>query len=395
MLEAALEAQSPAPAENSLRARLTANLATELVYANDRDRPHVLSAEALAMARRLGEPQTLAHTLVARLVVIWGPDAVEERLTLSAELLDLATQLDNAVLVCSGCWHRFTAAMEAGDEPEADLYLEQAERLAAEQGQPTMRCLTLILRGMRDLTMGRIAESERRAAQAYELGQSAGHPDAFLYYGIHAFNVRFERGHLEDIADDVIRIASAHPGVASLRATLALLYSETDQLDKARPVFEALVDQLDDVPREASWPRAVAQAALTCARLGDRARAAVLVDLLAPYSDQMICTGLSWVGSVAHYVGVLAAMLGRLEEADATLARAESAHARVPAPTWLARTRVERARVLLSRRAPGDVDRARELLGQALDTAGQYGLSGVQRAASSLLAQMTSLAYGS
>ncbi len=73
------------------------------------------------------------------------------------------------------------------------------------------------------------------------------------------------------------------------------------------------------------------------------------------------------------------------EEADAFLAQAESAHARVPAPSWLARSRLERARVLLTRRATGDVERAGDLLGEVVGTARKYGLAAVERSATELL----------
>lgn len=385
MLEAALEAQDPA--ETTLRARLLANLAVEVVYGKDRSRRHTLSAEALAMARRSGDQRTLAHVLLARIVAIWGPDTVEERLRATEELLAVAGRIDDPVLVCSGCWHRFIAATEAGDEAEADRCLDRSEQLATELGQRTMRWLTMILRANRTLSMGHIDESKEIAERAYELGGSAGHPDAYLYYGIHLFNVCFERGQMGAIANDIIRIAAANPGVTSVRASLALLYAETDQLDQARPVFESVTDELADIPREASWPRAVTQAALTCSRLGDRARAATLFDLLRPYAGQMVCTGLSSAGSVDHYLGVLTATLRRLDEADILLAQAETAHGRVPAPTWLARTRLERGRVLLERGATGDGAKAQELLSSTLATAREYGLGRIERSAVDLLNQ--------
>jgi hypothetical protein len=130
---------------------------------------------------------------------------------------------------------------------------------------------------------------------------------------------------------------------------------------------------------------------MVCARLGDQRRAQVMLELLLPYRGQMICTGVSWVGAVAHYVGILEAVLGRFDDANASLVDAEAAHARVPAPTWLARTRLERARVLLARRAPGDADQARELLGKALDAARRYGLSSVERTVTALLDQTASV----
>ncbi|HWC11474.1 MAG TPA: AAA family ATPase [Acidimicrobiales bacterium] len=383
MLEAALETQGGE--DTTLRARLMANLAGEVVYAKDQERRYRLSADALAMARRLEEPQTLAHTLLARIVAIWGPGTAHERLAASEELLAVATELDDSVLVCAGCWHRFIAAMETGEVAIADRCLERAERLADDLGQPTIRWLTMILRANRLLTVGLLAESEHVAAQGFALGRSAGHPDAFLYYGIHIFNVRFESGNLAEIADDVIQIAGASPGVLSIRATLALLYTETGQLEKARPIYESVVDELGAVPLEASWPRAVTQAALTCARLQDRPRAATLLDLLVPYAGQMVCTGLSWAGAFDHYIGMLFAVVDRLDDAEARLARAEAAHARVPAPSWLARSRLERARVLLARRAAGDVERAGALLDDVLSTAREHGLGAVERGAVELL----------
>jgi tetratricopeptide (TPR) repeat protein len=332
----------------------------------------------------------LAQVLLARIVAIWGPASVHDRLAATEELLELATSLEDPVLVCPGCWHRFVAAMEAGEVAIADRCLDKADQLAEDLGQPTMRWLTMILRANRLLSVGLLKESEHVAAQAFELGRSAGHPDAFLYYGIHVFNVRFDSGNLSEIADDVIRIADANPGVLSIRATLGLLYSEIGELEKARTAFESVVEALDDVPQEASWPRAVTQAAMTCARLQDRERAAVLLELLTPYSGQMVCTGLSWAGSFDHYIGILVAVLGRLDEADAKLAEAELAHARVPAPAWLARSRLERARVLLSRRAAGDLERAGDLLNEVVGAAREYELGAVERSAAGLLRKMSS-----
>ena len=45
------------------------------------------------------------------------------------------------------------------------------------------------------------------------------------------------------------------------------------------------------------------------------------------------------------------------------------------APIWLARTRLKWGRMLLTRRRPGDAERARVLLGQALATARKRGLA--------------------
>jgi predicted ATPase len=61
MLEAALRAL--APDDSAERASLLALLAAELLYAGDRVRRIRLRDDALAMARRVGDPATLAHVL--------------------------------------------------------------------------------------------------------------------------------------------------------------------------------------------------------------------------------------------------------------------------------------------------------------------------------------------
>ncbi|MGH8972578.1 MAG: hypothetical protein ACRD0C_05180 [Acidimicrobiia bacterium] len=89
-------------------------------------------------------------------------------------------------------------------------------------------------------------------------------------------------------------------------------------------------------------------------------------------------------GSVAHYLGVLATTTGDFDEAAARFAAA-AVHERIGAPTWLARTRLEWARMLLTRRRSGDGEQAREILGQALDAARDLGLRTVERRAVELM----------
>jgi hypothetical protein len=82
---------------------------------------------------------------------------------------------------------------------------------------------------------------------------------------------------------------------------------------------------------------------------------------------------------------VLATTLGRFSEADTHFAAAEATHQRIGAPTWLARTRQEWARMLLTRQGPGEAERARELLRHALATARQLDLVNLERRAVELL----------
>ena len=127
-------------------------------------------------------------------------------------------------------------------------------------------------------------------------------------------------------------------------------------------------------------------AAEVALHLGDGATAGVLYELMSPYSDQVVATAGVTCGAVGHYLGRLATILDRFDEAEAHFAAAEATHERIGAPAWLARTRCEWAGMLLTRRQPPDAERARDLLGQALTTARELGLGSVERRAVTLLA---------
>jgi hypothetical protein len=88
---------------------------------------------------------------------------------------------------------------------------------------------------------------------------------------------------------------------------------------------------------------------------------------------------------VAHYLGVLAATFGDFDEAQRRFAVAAATHERIGAPAWLARTRVEWARMLLTRAEPGDTEQAHGLLAQALATARDRGLTNIERRAGELV----------
>ena len=123
------------------------------------------------------------------------------------------------------------------------------------------------------------------------------------------------------------------------------------------------------------------QFAAVCSHLGDAARAGVLFDLLLPYAGHIVVSTGGALGDVTHYLGLLATTFGDFEEAERRFAAAATTHQRIPAPVWLARTQLEWSRMLLARRGPGDMERARDLLGQALVTARERGLANIERQA--------------
>jgi DNA-binding SARP family transcriptional activator/tetratricopeptide (TPR) repeat protein len=382
VLDAALDA---AGREHPLRARLLAILAAELHWSADNVRRRALSDEALAIARRSGDPATLAQVLVDRCPAIWEPSTARERLANTDELLSVAERVgDPAVSTWGWCW-RLVAATELADLTESDRSLDHITTLATDLRQPMLTWLASYLRAARLLLAGRLGEADHAVTEARELGVRAGQPDAHLFFGIQRFQLRFEQGRLGEVVDRLDQVLNAGGHPPTTRAFLALAYCELDRIGDARRVFAPLADRIDDVPVNISWQEVLSVSAAVCAGLGDQPLAARLHDRLEGYPDQIVGYGVLWWASVSHYLGLLATTLERYDEAEARFAAAQSLHERLAAPTWLARTRLEWARMLLRRRRAGDDERARQLLGQAVDAARNLGLANVERQAVGLL----------
>jgi hypothetical protein len=82
---------------------------------------------------------------------------------------------------------------------------------------------------------------------------------------------------------------------------------------------------------------------------------------------------------------MLAATIGRLDEADARYAAAQELEAGLESPPLIARTQYWWGRALLDRHKGDDVDRARSLLTQCLATADDLGMPRLASEASALL----------
>ena len=121
------------------------------------------------------------------------------------------------------------------------------------------------------------------------------------------------------------------------------------------------------------------EAAIECR---DPKYAAPLFDRLAPWADQLsTVAGAAASGPVSHYLGGLAAVLGRYDEADAYFTRAAAFNDRVRAKFFAARTNLSWGRMLAEREAPGDTDKARDLLTKAHGAAAANRYANVERRA--------------
>ncbi len=117
-------------ADSALRVRLLAQLAASDTW-RTLDAAEARSAEALAMAERLGERQALREALRARHMIRSGPDGVHERLALADRLLAIGMEHRDDDAVLWGRLWRFDAFTQLGEVGRAEAELDPIEAVAA------------------------------------------------------------------------------------------------------------------------------------------------------------------------------------------------------------------------------------------------------------------------
>ena len=121
----------------------------------------------------------------------------------------------------------------------------------------------------------------------------------------------------------------------------------------------------------------------------DAESAPALYAQLLPYAERNAASppeGLA--GSVARYLGLLAAVEADWERATSHFEDALELNAMMAAVPWLVRTKYDYAETLMARQAPGDSARAAELLEAALAKSRELGLQALAISASNALLQL-------
>jgi DNA-binding SARP family transcriptional activator len=385
LLEAALAGLQDGDSE--LRARLLARLAGALRSEPSAERRAALSREAIQMARRLADPVTLAYALESAYASV-SPSDAEAWLRIGNELVPVARAAGDREREFFGHQHALGALMVLGDIGAVDARLEAMATLVEELRQPTQRRALAVTRTMRALFGGRFQEAENLVQEALRAGPRAEGLDTgwFWVVRVQAWALARERGGLQELRPDIERLVDEYPTLSYLRPVLASLYSELGLEQHAREKFETLARQdFADLPFDSDWLFQMSLLSQVCASLGDTRNAAKLYEMLLPHAD---CNVLAYpelsLGSASRYLGLLASTVSRWEEAERHFDAAIEMHAEMGARPWLSHTQHDYATMLLARRGPTDVERALELVAEALATYRELGMEGWAKEASKL-----------
>ena len=374
-------------ANDPRRALILGTLCAELAFSGTVEERQGLADEALAIAEAYGDDATVIRILNHLVFPLLVPALLDQSLAWSADALVRAERVGDPVLLYFAAIYRATVATRAGDVDEVDRCLGIAEPLVRMLDQPPMSWEFTFHQAKRAQIAGDTATAEALAAAAFQIGVDCGQPDAETFFGVQLAAVSWQRGTMGDLAPLLEAMIVESPGLPTLKASLALAYTQADRLDEARVLLDAFAATGFDLPQDSAWLNGMteyAEAAIACR---DRRFAEPLFDMLKPWSAQFSSAGgVTAEGPVATMLGGLAAVLGRWDDAEAYFAGAKEFCSRVGAAYFGVHVDLLWGQKLLDQGRHEDVGRARDMLTAAQSTAAAQGYGLIEARASSALA---------
>lgn len=384
LVEQALEAVGPE--RTATRARLLALLASEVAYGGDPPRARRLAADAVAVARKVADPSTLAAVLIQVLGPAHDPADLDGWTRLMAEAAGLARQLRDPGLICLSGLFRAAAALSAGDIPAARAY--QQEMLEASRASAPGLQWAARTQAIRFVVA---EQSPARAAADNDaclaLGEAAGEPDRVNWWAsVTAAITVVQDRRLGALAEVALEFADQFPGALGWRATAALALADRGECRAA----------LDVVDRYQLDPRVLVEEGFPyfgptlLARIASRCRSAPLAartaEVLTPHRTRWAhhFTGIS--GPVTAPLGLCLSVLGRHDEAVELLEDAVEQVRHAQLPTLLLPHELELATVLLARGTAADRARVAGLCPDVARRADERGCAGTAHEARELQA---------
>jgi tetratricopeptide (TPR) repeat protein len=377
--------------DNPLTAKVLGSLALALGVMGEQQQAMVYAEKAVAMAHRYDDPGLLAISLKGMFYALSRPEQAHQRLIVANQLLEAITAAKTAEVLHEELWARSYALFEAGDVVAADQDSDDLSRWGEERNRPFTIYLVAVFRAARAAMSGRFEESERLAQQALAVGQRVQGEAASGIFGQQMFVLRRQQGRLKEVAPVVRMFVQQNSAAAAWRPGLAVIYSELGLTDDARTEFEGLAQHdFADLPPDVAWLGTMTYLVDVCTFLADRPRAEMLYQILIPFdgANVVVGSGIACHGALSRYLGALATVLERWDDAERHFEDALAMNARMDARPFLAHTQQQYASMLLTRDGSGDRDKSATLLEAALATARELGMRVLEERVAAAITRM-------
>jgi class 3 adenylate cyclase/tetratricopeptide (TPR) repeat protein len=374
------------PTPNPERALVLAALCAELAYRSPLARRQQLADEALAIAHLSGDDAVIVRVLNHVALPLQVPSLLEQLLARTADALARAEQVGDPVLLFGATQWRAEAAARAGDVDEMDRCIDTRRPLVARLNQPALNWIDTYTRALRAGIAGNSDEAERLATDALTIGTDGGQPDAGTIFRGQFLNVSTQRGTVGELTPFIEQAVEDNPGIPTFRGVLAAAHADADRIDEAHRLLEEFKAADFELPMDQLWTTGMVSYAGAAIDCREALYAEQLLVRLTPWADQWSTAGgASAQGPISYFLAGLATVLHRYDDADAYYGRSSTSSQRAGAKFFAARTHLMWGQMLAERRAPGDIDRAEELLTSARNTAAGHGYANVERRATDAL----------
>lgn len=337
-----LDASRDAGADGALVARLTAGLAFECFFKPELEAEGTELAEsAVRLVREsTADPRVRLDVVQLSLTALLRPEHLDRTTVMADEFVELAVRVGDPARLSAALTGRAAVRGEGGwiDQARSDVVR------AADLAHRHRLSQNLMVTGW---ARAHLLQMEARWDEAEELLAELATLEATLAVsgvaiGLAQLAVISEhRGRLPQLRDTLGPAAPFHP---FLREMYALSVIRSGDHDEARRWLGPWPEQ-PALNRDYLWLTATVVRSWVWRALGDRDAIGDLRDALLPYVDRMAygSATVAFLGSVAHWVGVLEVELGEPDTARAHLGAALEVHQRHGLDYWEGLSRRELA----------------------------------------------------
>lgn len=210
-----------------------------------------------------------------------------------------------------------------------------------------------------------------------------------MVYGSTLIMTRMYQGRGGEVIALLEQMVANVPGVPAWEAALGLTYCLIDRrADGAELLARAAAQHFEHLRYDQTQMCGLAMYADTAAQTASVEAAAMLYERLDPYADQFVWIGGAGFGHARMYLALLAATLGRHEQADGHFAFACTFHHEHGLLVWEARSELGWAEAFAER---GESQPAREHAARALKLAREHGYGALEPGAAAIVASHASV----
>jgi hypothetical protein len=200
-----------------------------------------LAQEAVDMARRIGDPATIAYALEAHWPAVEGPATLDGRLERADELISLGLGTGNLEQAFAGHDYRLNTFITLADRAGIDVCMAALAELADTLRQPAQRWSVSTSQTMVALLEGRFEQAEALIDQTRALGERAYSWNADVSYRVQIFLLRRAQGRLAEVEHVIEQAVHRYPALHRFSCVSAHLQAELGHERAAREAFDRAV----------------------------------------------------------------------------------------------------------------------------------------------------------